>query len=104
MGAIEDNNVPAFQAFVVAMVAGAASILEVYLTPKSWIGVTRLTFPASAADAGELRAVPATTPDGVDGYLNTLSISSTDAQDAGLLSVIVVSDLKGMGQSFPVTP
>ncbi len=104
MGVIQDNNIPAFQAFAVAMVAGAAAISDVYLTPKSWIGVTRLTFPVSAADAGALRAVPATLPTGVDGYGNTLTISSTDAQDAGVLSVIVVTDLEGMGESFPVIP
>ena len=104
MGALQDNNRPAFQAIAVAMVAGAAVINDVYLTPRSWIGITRLTFPASSADAGALRAVPATVPAGVDGYGNDLTISSTDAQDAGVLSVIIITDLEGMGPSYPVIP
>ncbi len=101
MGVLDDGNRPAFQSGVATLGAGGTvAIPDVYLTQKSWIGLTRLTYTGSGND-GELKADQPATGAGVDGYGNTLTISSTDTDDRGLISWIVITDLSDMIVCLP---
>lgn len=100
-GPIDDNNIPAFQAGVATIAAGSIAVPNVYLTEKSWIGLTRLTFPANVADAGELKVTQPAGPEDVEGYGMTFTIASTDAQDAGIVQWIIITDVSDMERCLP---
>jgi len=101
-GVVDDNNVPAFQAGTAELsTGGTVTVTGVYLTEKSWIGITRLSLTGGGND-GELKVTQPTSSTQVDGYGNAFEIASTDADDRSLISWVIVTGLKGMETCLPV--
>lgn len=102
-GVLQDGNVPAFQSGFGTMANGGLIVGNVYLTPRSFIKITRLEYPADPANAGELRVNRQPNPIGgswTGGYGKAFAIESTDAIDAGLVQWVIIT-APGMGVCYP---
>ena len=104
MTVLQDGNVPAFQSFTVVLTPGEvlaeALVLNVYLTPRSWIGVTPLDVGDAPGRIAVNRQLNGLTESWDGGYQKNLAILSNNADDDRTLSVVIIT-APGMGQSYP---
>ncbi len=99
MGVLQDNNVPAFQSGSILLDSGEVVVPDVYLSPKSFIAVTRLT----GDSAGKLRVdrqLETALAPFRGGYGKSFRIVSSDFEDIGLVAWTIVT-MNGMSESYP---